>query len=72
MSWMSSKYGERVSPFETTIKVDSSNEEFLTFPKSIEYYYSSIDKRGLKSKEKVGSRRFDIEKPETYTGLNNT
>ena len=53
---MSSKYGEMVRPFEICIKVQSGNEEFQTFPKVVEYYYSYTDRRGLKVKEKVGIR----------------
>jgi uncharacterized protein YrzB (UPF0473 family) len=59
-SWMNPKYGEMVRPFEICIKIEYGNEEFQTYPKAIEYYYTSNDKRGLKVKEKVGIRRFEI------------
>jgi hypothetical protein len=71
-NWMNPKYGEMVRPFEICIKVEYGNEQFQTFPKLIEYYYSSNDKRGMKVKEMVGVRKFEIQKPETYTGVKNT
>lgn len=67
--WLLSKYGREVTPWECTIRVNSSEKKFLKYPAAITYQYFIVnEKNGQREVEKINPRRLEIQKPETYKG----
>ena len=68
-SWLQSKYGQDIQPYEFRVPIDSTDKDFAGII-DIKYRYFLVnDSNGQKDFEKVRDRVIKLQKPESYKGL---
>ena len=66
--WLQSKFGTKVQPWEYSIKISSHDKLIEKLPFDIKYRYTIENTNGRRIAERMGVRKLEIQKPETYKG----